>query len=251
MRALGDTARRTPCGQRCATWRRSPALLACATLLAALALAGCAVPGPAAKEERASYVGRPYTTVREEELPVEEPERPSATSSPRDLWRQGSMPFLYQIDPEWAEHPYCGGTLAVQGCGPTALDMVYIYLTGDTSMDPADMADFSTQNGFASDGSGTYWSLMTTGAAQLGLSGRQLSISADVLRAELEAGRPVICVMRPGHFTQIGHFIVVERLALDGGVVVHDSNSVGRSMRTWSLDLVCSEAKGAWSFSLA
>lgn len=175
----------------------------------------------------------------------------TATSTPRNLWGKGSMPYLYQIDPEWSQASYSGGTLAEQGCGPTALDMVYIYLTGDTSIDPAGMADFSTQNGYANEGNGSSWSLMTEGAAKLGLNGQSLTVSADVIRSELEAGRPVICIMNPGTFTQVGHYIVLEREAEDGSIVVHDSNSVGRSMRTWDLDLICSEAAGAWSFSAA
>lgn len=195
--------------------------------------------------------GRPYVTVTDQDAPDQgEPAR-TATSSPRSLWRKGTMPFLYQIDPEWSEHPYCGGTLAVQGCGPTALDMVYIYLTGDASIDPAGMADFSAENGYASEGMGTYWSLMSDGAAKLGLDSRSVTVSPDALRAELEAGRPVICIMSPGHFTQIGHFIVLERMGRDGNAVVHDSNNLGHSMRTWSLELICSEARAAWSYAAA
>lgn len=175
----------------------------------------------------------------------------TATSTPRELWGKGLMPYLYQIDPQWSQTSYSGGTLAKQGCGPTALDMVYIYLTGDTSIDPAGMADFSTQGGYANEGNGSSWSLMTEGAAELGLYGQSISATADVIRGELEAGRPVICIMNPGTFTQVGHYIVLERVAGDGSIVVHDSNSVGRSMRTWDLDLICSEAAGAWSFSAA
>lgn len=175
----------------------------------------------------------------------------TATSTPRELWGKGMMPYLYQIDPEWSQTSYSGGTLAKQGCGPTALDMVYIYLTGDTSIDPAGMADFSTQNGYADEGNGSLWSLMTEGAAQLGLYGQSLTVSEDAIRSELEAGKPVICIMNPGTFTQVGHYIVLERVTEDGNIVVHDSNSVGRSMRTWDLGLICSEAAGAWSFSAA
>ena len=202
-------------------------------------------------DDQRTETGRPYVTVTDQDAPDQgEPAR-TATSSPRSLWRKGTMPFLYQIDPEWSEHPYCGGTLAVQGCGPTALDMVYIYLTGDASIDPAGMADFSAENGYASEGMGTYWSLMSDGAAKLGLDSRSVTVSPDALRAELEAGRPVICIMSPGHFTQIGHFIVLERMGRDGNAVVHDSNNLGHSMRTWSLELICSEARAAWSYAAA
>ena len=170
------------------------------------------------------------------------------TSTPRELWAPGVMPYLYQTDPAWADVEYGGATIETQGCGPTALCMVYIYLTGDTSMDPAQMAEFSTENGYATDESGTSWTLMTDGAAQLGLSSTTLPAVASQLEASLEAGHPVICVMEPGTFTDVGHYIVLERMTSDGKVVVHDSNSVGRSMRTWDLELIISEAKNIWSF---
>lgn len=202
-------------------------------------------------DDQRTETGRPYVTVTDQDAPDQDEPARTATSSPRSLWRKGTMPFLYQIDPEWAEHPYCGGTLAVQGCGPTALDMVYIYLTGDASIDPAGMADFSAENGYASEGMGTYWSLMSDGAAKLGLDSRSVTVSPDVLRAELEAGRPVICIMSPGHFTEIGHFIVLERMGRDGNAVVHDPNNLGHSMRTWSLELICSEARAVWSYAAA
>lgn len=187
--------------------------------------------------------------------PVETRERQETetapTSTPRDQWRKGEMPYLYQIDPQWADTAYSGGTLAEQGCGPTALDMVYIYLTGNTDLDPAGMAAFATENGYSTEGQGSYWTLMSEGAARLGLSSREAPASAASIQAELEAGRPIICVMAPGTFTEVGHFIVLERMAEDGGVVVHDSNSLERSMRTWSLDTICAEAEGIWSFAAA
>lgn len=176
---------------------------------------------------------------------------PAVTSTPREDWRQGEMPYLYQIDPQWADHEYGGGLFEKQGCGPTALCMVYVYLTGNTDLDPVQMADFSTQNGFATDEEGTSWTLMTEGAAALGLSSTVLPAVEGQIQASLEAGRPVICVMAPGTFTTVGHYIVLERMGADGKVVVHDSNSVGRSMRTWDLSLICAEAKNIWSFSAA
>lgn len=171
------------------------------------------------------------------------------TSTPRDQWQKGQMPYLYQTDPEWSHESYSNGRLRHQGCGPTALSMVYIELTGKTDMDPAAMCRFATKSGFSTDQDGTSWSIMTDGAAQLGLTGTQLSVSEARLRAELEAGRPVICIMNPGHFTSSGHYIAIEKLDADGKAVVHDSNSSVRSQKTWDLSIIASEAASAWSFT--
>lgn len=217
-------------------------LLACCALLATGPLAGCGQEG----EE-------PATEAEAEADPVEiaHADEPAVESTPRDEWGKGTMPYLYQIDPEWAETDYSGGPFAKTGCGPTALSMVYIYLTGNTDLDPVQMGQFSTEHGYATDGEGTLWALMSEGASELGLTGTGVLTTPDALRATLETGAPVICVMNPGTFTDIGHFIVIERLGADGRAVVHDPNSVGRSMRTWDLELICSEAAGAWSFSVA
>lgn len=173
------------------------------------------------------------------------------TSTPKDQWKKGEMPYLYQIDPQWSHTSYSGGLLRQQGCGPTSLSMVYIELTGNTDKDPAAMAEFSTKSGFSTDQDGSSWSLMTEGAAQLGLDGTQISPSESKVRAALEAGRPVILLMGPGRFTTSGHFIAVEGLDGDGKAILHDSNSWVNSNKTWDLATVCSEATTAWYFALA
>lgn len=173
------------------------------------------------------------------------------TSTPKDQWKQGEMPYLYQIDAQWSHEIYSGGRLRHQGCGPTALAMVYVELTGNTDMDPAAMAEFSTKNGYSTDQDGTSWSIMTDGAAMLGLEGTQINPNETKVRAALEAGRPVIFLMSPGHFTSSGHFIAVEKLDENGKAVVHDSNSWVRSNKTWDLSTVCSEATTAWVFTTA
>ena len=216
--------------------RRWPALLLVA-LLATTALLGCE--------------GKQEEPVATDPVEIAHADEPTVESTPRDEWRKGVMPYLYQIDPQWSDADYAGGKFAKTGCGPTALSMVYVYLTGNTDLDPVQMAEFSTEGGYATDGEGSSWTLMSEGAAELGLSGSMIYPTADAMRESLGAGNPVVCVMNPGTFTEIGHFIVIERLGADGKAVVHDSNSVGRSMRTWDLELICSEAAAAWSLSAA
>ena len=171
-----------------------------------------------------------------------------ATSTPRAEWRAGEVPFLYQTDPQWAAHPYAGGTVEKNGCGPTCLSMVYVALTGRDDLDPADMADFSEHGGYTADGM-TAWALMSDGAAELGLASDELPASAAAVREALLAGRPVICSVGPGDFTTTGHFIVLAGLTEDGEVVVHDPNSAERSARTWDLERVIGQCLNLWAFS--
>ena len=172
------------------------------------------------------------------------------TSTPRDQWQKGTMPYLYQIDPQYRDEQYSNGSMRLQGCGPFALDMVYIHLTGDTSVGPVEMAAYATKNGYSTDRNGSAWALIGDGAAGLGLKSKSIATSASALKAALEAGNDVICIMGPGTFTRVGHFIAIEGLDADGKAIVHDSNSYGRSHMTWDLDLIASEARNAWSLSV-
>lgn len=173
-----------------------------------------------------------------------------AASTPRDQWRAGQVPFLYQIDPAWSAAPYAGSDVETAGCGPTSLAMVYIALTGKTNYDPESMAAFSEQNGYVESGM-TAWRFMTDGAAALGLSSHEVPADAGRLRAELAAGRPVICSVGPGDFTETGHFIVLAGLADDGQLVVRDPNSPSNSARVWDVDRVLGQCRNIWAFERA
>lgn len=173
-----------------------------------------------------------------------------AASTPKSQWRAGEMPFLYQIDPQYGAAPYAGADVEESGCGPTSLSMVYVALTGKTDYDPAAMAAFSEAGGFVEDGL-TAWRLMTEGAAQLGLASHEVPADASCLTAELEAGRPVICTVRPGDFTDTGHFLVVAGVADNGELVIHDPNSPANSARTWDVQRVLSQCANLWAFEKA
>lgn len=170
-------------------------------------------------------------------------------STPRSEWREGEVPYLYQTDPQWASHPYAGGTVEKNGCGPTCLSMVYVALTGRDDLDPAAMADFSERGGYVSDGM-TAWALMSDGAAELGLTSEELPASAGAVREALLAGKPVICSVGPGDFTTTGHFIVLSGLTEDDEVIVHDPNSAERSSRPWDLERVLGQCLNLWAFSV-
>ena len=169
-------------------------------------------------------------------------------STPRSEWRAGEVPSLYQTDPAWADHPYAGGTVEKNGCGPTCLSMVYVALTGRVDLDPARMADLSERGGHTSGGM-TSWTLMTDGAAELGLSSEELPADADAVREALRSGRPVICSVRPGDFTTTGHFIVLAGMTESDQVIVRDPNSAERSSHPWDLERVLGQCANLWALS--
>lgn len=153
-----------------------------------------------------------------------QPSASSAQSTPADQWQKGSVPYLYQIDPQWKSAAYAGSTVEEAGCGPTCLTMAYVALTGKQDYDPPKMSRFSEDNGFVDSGL-TTWTLMTEGAAKLGLNSQELPASVASVNAALEAGHPVILTLGPGDFTSTGHFVVVAGRADDGNWIIRDPNS--------------------------
>lgn len=106
-----------------------------------------------------------------EEYPLKKEEEPEIDLS--DLSSASEVPLLLQWDQRWGYHRYAGEVMGLSGCGPTALSMVAIFMTGDITKNPRWVADFASQNGYAVDGSGTAWSLMLEGARQIGLSSKE------------------------------------------------------------------------------
>lgn len=162
---------------------------------------------------------------------------------------QQQFPLFLQWDKRWGYVSYGGSMIGLSGCGPTCLSMTLTALTRRTDQTPADIARFSEEHGYYVEGSGTAWSLMTEGAAALGLSARELSLDETVMKISLDSGRPVICSMGPGDFTTQGHFILIYGYDADG-FFVNDPNCIARSRQRWSFDKLRGQIKNLWSYSV-
>ena len=139
--------------------------------------------------------------------------------------------------------------IAVNGCGPTCLAMVYAGITKDTAMTPADIAEYCSNNNYYSDDTGTSWTLMTEGAKDFELSVKKVSLNAVSIKAELKQKRPMICSMSPGDFTTQGHFIVIKGIDSKGKLLINDPNSIANSKKRWSIGRIIKQIKAAWSYS--
>ena len=162
--------------------------------------------------------------------------------------KKGEIPLLLQWDKRWGYSLYQDKILAINGCGPTSLSMVYTSLTNNNKMTPDKIALFSVENGYYTK-EGTSWYLMTEGAKKLGLKVQELTLSKSLIFTTLENGHPIICSMRKGDFTSSGHFIVLTSLK-NGKIKVNDPNSIKRSNTLWSYEVLEPQIKNLWSYSV-
>lgn len=165
-------------------------------------------------------------------------------------YTKGEIPLFMQWDERWGYNKYGPDYFAINGCGPTALSMVAVGLTGNENFSPTYLKDFSVKNGYLVDGVGTAWSLMTDGAKKLGIKGKAIPLSSSSIVSNLKKGHPIIATMGPGHFTTEGHYIVLTSVTDDGKIIVNDSDSKERSNKTWDIDVFLKEAKNIWAFSV-
>lgn len=157
----------------------------------------------------------------------------------------GQVPLLMQWDMRWGYDSYGQDMIAVAGCGPTCMTMAYLYLTGDTSMNPRNMAEYACESGFCTQ-AGTSWEFFTAGTAGLGLSGQELPLGETQIKNALDQGNVVILSMRPGDFTTTGHFILLRGYD-EKGFYVNDPNSRKNSEKQWSYDRISGQIKCLWS----
>lgn len=179
------------------------------------------------------------------------PEREDYRGKAIDLsadYEPGKVPLLMQWDRRWGYDSYGDDMIGLAGCGPTCMTMAYLYLTGDTSVNPRTMAEYAYNQGYDTE-AGTSWSFFTEGAAGLNLDGSELPLSEGSIKNALDQGEVVICSMGPGDFTTVGHFILLR--GYDGnGFYVNDPNRRANSEKQWDYDTLSSQMKCLWRIGI-
>lgn len=164
---------------------------------------------------------------------------------------QNGIPLLFQWDQRWGYLTYGKKPIALEGCGPTCLSMAVIGLTGDRSITPGVVAQYSQENGFYVEDTGTSWSLIELGAKHFGLRSKQIMTwSSKGIKNALQAGDVVVCSVGEGDFTTRGHFILIVGLNEDGTVIVNDPNSRANSNTNWSITTILEQTKGMWQIGI-
>lgn len=166
-----------------------------------------------------------------------------------DSEMEQDFPLFLQWDPRWGYVEYGDEScIGLAGCGPACLSMALYYLTGDESVTPDKVGEYSMNNGCYISGTGTAWVLMEAMPREYGINVRQPAVSESEMKTALDNGSVIILSMGPGDFTAAGHFIVVYGYDRDG-FMVNDPNCVARSRIQWSYSELERQIKNMWVLS--
>lgn len=157
-----------------------------------------------------------------------------------------AFPLFLQWDPRWGYAEYGDDScIGLAGCGPTCLSMALFYLTGDETLTPDKIGDYSMRNGYYVSGTGTAWALLTDVPGEYGLQVEEPDASERVFQNALDRGEVILCSMGPGEFTAAGHFVVIYGYD-EEGFWINDPNCVARSRRQWTYEEIGGQIKHVW-----
>ena len=161
--------------------------------------------------------------------------------------KEQKYPLFLQWDKRWGYEAYGDFNIALSGCGPTTLAMAAVALTDNHSITPDVVAEYSMESGFYVEGTGTAWSLMTDGCEKFGLKAEEIALDEYVMKNQLDDGNVIICSMRAGDFTSVGHFVMIYGYNEDG-FFINDANCIYRSNKIWSYNELKNQIRILWAF---
>lgn len=153
--------------------------------------------------------------------------------------------FVYYSQGNYKNAYGSHGTISTSGCGPTSVAMVLSTLLGK-KITPVETAKYSVSHGYRGS-NGTDWGLFPSISKAYGVNCTKTKVNSSNIKSALESGQLLICSMKPGHFTNGGHFIVLKGTK-DGKVTVADPNC-NKHSGSWPISTIVKECKGMWAFS--
>ena len=168
----------------------------------------------------------------------------------------GTMPYFNQGD--YSHISYGPGSLASDGCGPTAFAMVVSYLKG-TTIAPDEIIKWCGNDYYAWPDSGTCWNFFEDAANHYGIRCDNAGATFGEAIDALKQGKVVISIQGPGLFTSGGHFIVLRAITPEGKILVSDPNGWNANKwgltieeytaKEWEQDQISAAATNYWIFS--
>jgi hypothetical protein len=154
----------------------------------------------------------------------------------------GPITYYNQADSRWRNFLYGGkDRLSKYGCGPTVMAMLVTSLTGRQVL-PTDMASWAAANKCWAPGQGSYHRIVKDSAAAYGLKAASLnSYTVKGLKDALDSGHLIVALMKKGHFTNQGHFIIITRMSDAGKLHIADCNNYSNTKKEWDPSIILNE----------
>lgn len=179
------------------------------------------------------------------------PDAAHEASSYTDAVSKGTVPDLWCWDSRWGAVDYAGHALAVSGSGPTSLAMAYMSLVGDAKQTPATIASTVEADGLATGDSYMDSSFVEKEAANLGLSAKSYTASADNINIAVDANSYALIEVKAGTVTDKTHWVLVVSENQDGTVLIKDPTSPEASSRAWSPNTLASGSQHLYAITAA
>ncbi len=179
------------------------------------------------------------------------PDAAHEAASYTDAVSKGTVPDLWCWDSRWGAVDYAGHALAVSGSGPTSLAMAYMSLVGDAKQTPATIASTVEADGLATGDSYMDSSFVEKEAANLGLSAKSYTASADNINIAVDANSYALIEVKAGTVTDKTHWVLVVSENQDGTVLIKDPTSPEACSRAWSPNTLASGSQHLYAITAA
>ncbi len=179
------------------------------------------------------------------------PDASHEASSYTDTVTKGKVPKLYCWDSRWGAVDYAGHALAVSGSGPTSLAMAYMSLAGNAEQTPATIAALVQNANLATGDSGMDASFVEKNLANLGLSAKSYTTSADNINVAVDANSYALIEVMANTLTDKAHWVLAVSENQDGTVFIQDPTSPEASSHAWSTSTLASSAMHIFAITAA
>ncbi len=179
------------------------------------------------------------------------PDASHEASSYTDTVTKGKVPELYCWDSRWGAVDYAGHALAVSGSGPTSLAMAYMSLAGNADQTPATIATAIQNANLATGDSGMDASFVEKNLADLGLSAKSYTTSADNINVAVDANSYALIEVMANTLTDKAHWVLAVSENQDGTVFIQDPTSPEASSHAWSTSTLASSATHVFAITAA
>ncbi len=179
------------------------------------------------------------------------PDASHEATSYTDTVTKGTVPDLYCWDSRWGAVDYAGHALAVSGSGPTSLAMAYMSLAGNADQTPATIATLVQNANLATGDSFMDASFVEKNLADLGLSAKSYTTSADNINVAVDANSYALIEVMANTLTDKAHWVLAVSENQDGTVYIKDPTSPEASSHAWSTSTLASSATHVYAITAA